>query len=205
MHLRLSDDNSGCGLLTSPRKDCFPRLKSQSHDIFDLWFFRSTVPLGPLIHGLKRFRIQIRIRGDNRLRSARHSAESSFFVRKSPTFKLIYLPWDKQDHVWHISDSTPRCAKTSAQCITARSFLQHFSFWLRAVLHRIESTPRYASLRGVIIARSHLYLRIRNHMQKSFSLKSVIQVGLIDEKNQRLKISWDCPFNLTNNKNTYSP
>jgi hypothetical protein len=31
-------------------------LKGQSHEIFDLWFFfRQTVPLGPLIHGLKRF------------------------------------------------------------------------------------------------------------------------------------------------------
>jgi hypothetical protein len=31
-------------------------LKGQSHDIFDIWFFfRETVPLGSLIHGLKRF------------------------------------------------------------------------------------------------------------------------------------------------------
>jgi hypothetical protein len=34
-------------------------LRGQSHEIFDLWFFfsRQTVPLGPLIHGLNRFRI----------------------------------------------------------------------------------------------------------------------------------------------------
>jgi hypothetical protein len=27
----------------------------QSHEIFDLWFFRQTIPMGPRIHGLKRF------------------------------------------------------------------------------------------------------------------------------------------------------
>jgi hypothetical protein len=30
-------------------------LKGQSHEIFDLWFFSSSIPLGPLIYGLKRF------------------------------------------------------------------------------------------------------------------------------------------------------
>jgi hypothetical protein len=37
-------------------------LKGQSHEILYFWFFRQTVPLGPLIQGLKRFRIKSRIR-----------------------------------------------------------------------------------------------------------------------------------------------
>jgi hypothetical protein len=41
---------------------------------------------GPLIHGLKRFLIQIRIRGDIRL-------------QKSLTCNVILLPWGRQDHL----------------------------------------------------------------------------------------------------------
>jgi hypothetical protein len=35
-------------------------LKGQSHEIFDLCFFRQIVPVGPLIHGLKRVCIAYR-------------------------------------------------------------------------------------------------------------------------------------------------
>jgi hypothetical protein len=41
-------------------------LKGQCHEIYDPWFFHQSIPLGPLIHGLKPFQIQIRIRGDIR-------------------------------------------------------------------------------------------------------------------------------------------
>jgi hypothetical protein len=45
-------------------------LKGKSNEIFYLWFFRQTIPLGPLILGLKRVRIKIRIRGDIRPRKS---------------------------------------------------------------------------------------------------------------------------------------
>jgi hypothetical protein len=41
-------------------------LKGQCHEIFDLWFFPS-IPPRALIHGLKPFRIWIRIRREHRL------------------------------------------------------------------------------------------------------------------------------------------
>jgi hypothetical protein len=67
-------------------------------------FFRQTKPLGPLIHGLKRFRIQIRIRGDIRLRQSTpravlHSTES-IFLDNHQFFNFILLPWGRQDHLW---------------------------------------------------------------------------------------------------------
>jgi hypothetical protein len=35
-------------------------LKRPCHEIFDLWFFHQTVPSGPLIHGLRPFRVWLR-------------------------------------------------------------------------------------------------------------------------------------------------
>jgi hypothetical protein len=55
-------------MLLNPHS-CFETiLKGQSHEKFDLWFFHQTIPLSPLIHGLNRFRIWIRIHEDIRLR-----------------------------------------------------------------------------------------------------------------------------------------
>jgi hypothetical protein len=43
---------------------------TESRDFRPLVFFRQTIPLGPLIHGFKRFRILIRIRGVIRLQKS---------------------------------------------------------------------------------------------------------------------------------------
>jgi hypothetical protein len=43
------------------QKFAFSRLKGQCLDIFDLCFFHQTIPSGPLINGLKPFRIWLRI------------------------------------------------------------------------------------------------------------------------------------------------
>jgi hypothetical protein len=53
--MRIRIRNTTCN--NFQEKKSYRRLKGQSHKIFDRWFFRQTKPLGPLIYGLKRFRI----------------------------------------------------------------------------------------------------------------------------------------------------
>jgi hypothetical protein len=102
-----------------------------------------------------------------------------FFVRWSSIFNFILLPWERQYHIWSFFAILLLCYK-SRNILTPRSFKQSLSatlryatqreiqakFFLRAMLHGVESTPR--------IAQSHLYLRIsrriRNHMQKWLNL-----------------------------------
>jgi hypothetical protein len=47
-------------------------LKGQLHGIFGPWFFHQSTPSRALIHGLKPFRIWLRIRRDNRFESRKN-------------------------------------------------------------------------------------------------------------------------------------
>jgi hypothetical protein len=42
-----------CRYCTWLKSEILVMVKGQSHEIFNLWFFRQTIPLGPLIHGLQ--------------------------------------------------------------------------------------------------------------------------------------------------------
>jgi hypothetical protein len=90
---------------------CKAHLKGQSQirDVRPLFFSRQTIPLGPLIHGLKRFRIQIRIR-------------RNIWLRKSLNFNLILVPWGRQDHLF--------CYTVA---LTASTKAETIVFWFRTI------------------------------------------------------------------------
>jgi hypothetical protein len=77
---------------------------------------------------------------------------------------------------------------------------------LRAVPKKLRASHHWDSAQ-CCKARSHLYLRIalriRNHMQKSFSLLISDPSGIDWWKNQMSKISWDCLFKC-NNKQSFA-
>jgi hypothetical protein len=58
----------------------------QCHEIFDLWFFHQTIPPSALIHGLKPFRIWLRIRRVNRVGNSQNRLPRSDRDRGSRCF-----------------------------------------------------------------------------------------------------------------------
>jgi hypothetical protein len=121
------------------RFGCFCYFKGTvSRDFWPLVFFRKTVPVGPLIHGLKQFCILIRICGVIRLDSKRKIDSALCLIARSRNSALCSIA-RSSNYVWcgipverlsrlptmrHSAESTPCCA---AECGVRRKFLTWIS------------------------------------------------------------------------------